>query len=57
MNEAVKVNIEEVDGGYEATVTVNGEFYAGVWSRDMSTALREAGAYAAQIEFDEDGNW
>lgn len=56
MNEAVKVNIEEADGGYEATVTVNGEFYASVWHRNQVEVAVEALHYAMGVEIDEDGN-
>jgi hypothetical protein len=44
-------------GGYRATVTVRGDFYASADASTREAAIAEANHYAAQIEFDEFGNW
>lgn len=54
---SVYVYVRKVKDGYRARVLVNGEFYASVEAPEREAALAQANHYAAQIEFDEDGNW
>lgn len=58
MDDRIKVHLRKLSSGtHKATITVDGEFYASVEAADPGSARAEALHYAAQIEFDEWGNW
>lgn len=58
MDERIKIETKKMkDGSYHSRVLVNGDFYAEARSNDRDATIREADHYAAQIEFDEWGNW
>lgn len=56
-DDRIKVTTRKVAGGYQSKVTVDGEFYASVFHHSEAYAHSAATRYAAQIEFDEWGNW
>lgn len=57
-DERIKIETKKMrDGSYRSRVRVNGDFYAEARSNDRDATIREANHYAAQIEFDEWGNW
>lgn len=56
--ERVQVKTRKMrDGSYQSSVYVNGDFYASARGSDRDRTVEEANHYAAQIEFDEWGNW
>lgn len=57
MDDRIKITTRKLKNGYRSRVTVNGEFYASADALTLAQAIAEANHYAAQIEFDEFGNW
>lgn len=58
MDERIRVKTRKRrDDSYRSEVYVNGEIYASVRSNDREGTIEGAEHYAAQIEFDEWGNW
>lgn len=57
MDDRIWIRTYRIKDGYRSRVTVNGEFYASADAPTREAAVAEANHYAAQIEFDEFGNW
>lgn len=57
MDERIKIYTRGTKDGFRSRVMVTGEWYASVDAPTREEAVAEANHYAAQIEFDEWGNW
>lgn len=57
MDDRIRIRVYRTKDGYRGYVRVNGDPYAVVDALTREQALAEANHYAAQIEFDEFGNW
>lgn len=58
MDDQIKIETKRMkDGSYRSEVYVNGDFYASCRSNNRENTVEQANHYAAQIEFDEWGNW
>lgn len=57
MDDRIWIRTYRIKNGYRSYVRVNGDPYAVVDAPTREQAIAEANHYAAQIEFDEFGNW